>query len=270
MRKDVVALWHQIFEDEPDFIERFLDFWRQDCIHLAIEDGKVAAMASLLPCNLVLGGAVFPARYLYAVATHPDLRGRGIAKQLVSFARGQEKEAAAVITVPAEESLHGYYASQGFVPFSNVGRVEILSSELFGTAGDVISTDAAGLKEGQRLAADAGSALMTWSDEALSFQVDAAARSGGGAFLLSGANGRAWVLAERRGAGAKIAVIAADRLVPLQIAAIVSKAIDVQSYSVSFPAGRGAFGQPHAMIYPLKALPAGFAAETAYCALAMD
>ena len=55
--------------------------------------------------------------YLYAVATHPDARGKGYAGMLLKYADSYLKEEAhcqAVTTVPAEEELHRFFEANGF------------------------------------------------------------------------------------------------------------------------------------------------------------
>ena len=51
------------------------------------EDGKIASMASFLPVRYEHNGEETAARYVYAVATLPEYRGRGYASRILSFAK---------------------------------------------------------------------------------------------------------------------------------------------------------------------------------------
>lgn len=103
-REGAARLWQQVFGDDPRYIYYFLD-------HLpgvgavAIEDGSVAAMAFVLTkircCGREWG-------YLYAVATDPGHRGKGLG-QAISRAAADFAEVDAICTLPADESLREWY-----------------------------------------------------------------------------------------------------------------------------------------------------------------
>jgi ribosomal protein S18 acetylase RimI-like enzyme len=51
-----------------------------------LEDNTVAAMLTMLPLALYTPSAgEFNAKMLYAIATHPDFQGRGLASQLIKL-----------------------------------------------------------------------------------------------------------------------------------------------------------------------------------------
>jgi len=54
--------------------------------------------------------------YIYALATHPAFRGRGLAGKLLKYAEKVAKEwgAAGVCTLPADPSLYGFYGKMGY------------------------------------------------------------------------------------------------------------------------------------------------------------
>ena len=79
---------------------------------VSLENGVIAAMAALIPCDVcVPGEADTPALYLYSLTTHPDFRGRGHAKRLLAAA--QEK-CSRVFLHAADESLFQMYAALGW------------------------------------------------------------------------------------------------------------------------------------------------------------
>ena len=77
-------------------------------------EGRTAAMLHLVPFDTELGRTT----YIYAVATDPAFRGRGLASQLMREAmqaiaeRGND--AAFLIPTPGQEWLHGFYGRFGF------------------------------------------------------------------------------------------------------------------------------------------------------------
>jgi len=111
-------IWQTCFGDGEDYVRLFWDHCFPLCRGLAYEwDGRLAAMAFLLPGALALRGESHPAAYVYAVATLPEYRGRGIAAALTRRAADfvREEGGAALCLLPASESLYAYYAKLGFV-----------------------------------------------------------------------------------------------------------------------------------------------------------
>lgn len=113
----LMALWAQIFGDSPEAVEGYFARRHEDGNMLVfVEDGVLCGMLSMLPLALIAHGAEYPARYVYAVATDPAFRGRGIATALLSRAHEEmaARGVAASVLVPASEGLFGYYAKRGY------------------------------------------------------------------------------------------------------------------------------------------------------------
>lgn len=121
-RPSCADLWEIVFGDPAALVTEFLRLFEHQpgfCM-VAEDNGAVAAAAYALPGLTVLrpGQPDLPARYLYAVATHPDHRKRGLAAMLCRalrdqcFARGE-----LLLTKPAEPSLYPWYGEKiGAVP----------------------------------------------------------------------------------------------------------------------------------------------------------
>lgn len=125
------ALWQEVFGDPPAFTGRFYETFGADCALVAEIDGKIVAMIHPLPVALAQNGAYSFGVYIYALATAPDYRGRGIASRLlteaetaplVSTSLAWETELtnrsgntpAFSLLIPGEESLFAYYRTRGY------------------------------------------------------------------------------------------------------------------------------------------------------------
>ena len=122
--KDIPALrqlWKVVFGDEDAFLDRFfsLAFAPERCL-CAREGTVLAAMIHWLPCsrgNDRLG-------YLYAVATAPEFRGRGICRALMEAAHTAMKEAGytGALLYPQEEGLREMYRKMGYETATYIGE----------------------------------------------------------------------------------------------------------------------------------------------------
>lgn len=120
-RQQILRLWHTVFGDDQGGIKNYLDKYL-DCVLLYITEGKIIGMLSLLP--LKYNG--MDGKYVYAVATDPSFRGRGVASKLIRYCSDE----IFLLLVPAEKSLFTYYQRLGFNPICNFERKEYFSSEL--------------------------------------------------------------------------------------------------------------------------------------------
>ncbi len=112
-------LWKLAFGDDGAYVDNFYhNYYRPERVLVLEEDGVIQAMTAWFDITLATpDGSRWKAGYLYAVATHPGARGRGLAAALLNYADQYLKEVQhcqAVTTVPAEESLHNFFAANGF------------------------------------------------------------------------------------------------------------------------------------------------------------
>ena len=111
------SLWKLCFGDDEEVTDCFFALFPPK-LHTRVmdHDGRIAAMASWLPVTLHLDGRIIPGAYIYAVATHPDFRGKGLCRSLMeeleASLRLQGMEFAALC--PAEDSLYRFYGAMGY------------------------------------------------------------------------------------------------------------------------------------------------------------
>lgn len=111
----IAALWSEAFGDSPEAVSSFFKAL-PDCISfVALEEGQVVSMVHALPQTL-RAGADLPAAYIYAVATLPAHRGRGLCRELLNFAEDELRKRGFACTVltPGEPSLFAFYRDLGY------------------------------------------------------------------------------------------------------------------------------------------------------------
>lgn len=183
-------LWKLAFGDDGAYVDNFYhNYYRPERVLVLEEDGVVQAMTAWFDTSLALpGGRSCRAGYLYAVATHPDARGKGYAGALLRYADTYLKEeqgCQAVTTVPAEDSLHRFFAAQGF-------RECFTHDELTLSPGETAPADGAlepltPRRYGQlREALLADVPHVSYPEEALAYQLGCCRASGGGLYLAGG------------------------------------------------------------------------------------
>lgn len=101
------------FGDEEWFLCAFFEhIWQRYDVLLSCEGERTAAMAALFPCQVCdQQGVRTNALYLYALSTHPEMRGRGHARRLLREAAGRCER---VFLHAADQELHTMYARLGW------------------------------------------------------------------------------------------------------------------------------------------------------------
>ena len=111
-------LWTLAFGDGGPYLDNFFDtYYKPERMLVLEQQGEVLAMTAWFDTTFVLPGeGEYRAAYLYAVATHPDHRGQGLSGRLLAWADDHFRQLniPAVTTVPAEPSLHNFFAANGF------------------------------------------------------------------------------------------------------------------------------------------------------------
>lgn len=113
----LIKLWNKVFGDDEDYIKLFFKDAYYDCECFAeIYDDEVVSAFYLLKCIIKLDGKIYNGRYLYAAATLPEYRNKGLMGKLISEARDyfKTKNIDFVALVPANDGLYDYYGRFGF------------------------------------------------------------------------------------------------------------------------------------------------------------
>lgn len=106
----LIDLWEQCFGDPPAVIEGFFDALWDNIKVFSTED--CTSMLTAMPVRWQEKDA----SYLYAVATHPDQRGKGLCRKLMSYAEEFLRKQGCSYTMlhPAGESLYRFYGAMGY------------------------------------------------------------------------------------------------------------------------------------------------------------
>ena len=197
-------LWQLAFGDTGAYVDNFYrTYYKPERMLMLEEDGVVQAMTAWFDTTFAVPGqGEYRAAYLYAVATHPEARGRGLAGRLLSDADGLFRSwgVQAVTTVPAEPSLHRFFGRNGFRECFVHGEQEYRPrSAAEAPAGEMpkldrlTAADYAGLREARL----AGMPHIALSKEAISYQAGASALTpGGGLYALEAPHGAAALCTE--------------------------------------------------------------------------
>ncbi len=142
-REGIIALWGAVFGDEPGYVARCLDvFAGEGNVFVQVNDahggaGGVDAVLSMVPCVAGESGEHDGRKsckgfYLFALATRPEQRGRGLMAELLAHAEAEAKQrgAAFLALIPASAGLFGYYHRFGFVDLPlRAAVVELANAE---------------------------------------------------------------------------------------------------------------------------------------------
>ena len=181
-------LWKLAFGDDGAYVDNFYNtYYRPERVIVLEEDGRIQAMTAWFDTTFVDDMAKrWKMGYLYAVATDPKARGRGYAGALLGYADAYLKEVhhcQGVTTVPAEESLHNFFAANGFRECFTHDHLKLTSA----TVPDEPSFKLAPLspaRYGQlREQFLEGIAHIVYPEDALEYQAGCCRVSGGGFYL---------------------------------------------------------------------------------------
>ncbi|MBQ8237548.1 MAG: GNAT family N-acetyltransferase [Oscillospiraceae bacterium] len=122
------GLWKAAFGDTDEFLDGFFSAAyapeRCRCIE---ENGQILSVLYWFDCSL--DGAKLA--YVYAVATDPDCRGRGLCRMLMADTARHLKAQGyqGIVLVPQTRPLIGMYAAMGYAPCGSVDEFQAVAGE---------------------------------------------------------------------------------------------------------------------------------------------
>ena len=199
-------LWRLAFGDPEAYIDNFYHtYYRPERVLVLEEEGVVRSMTAWFDTTFVVPGrGAYRAAYLYAVATHPDCRGKGLAGKLLAGADEYFRSLSipAVTTVPAEPSLHNFFGANGFRECFRLSEGKLSPEELPTPSGEPVLRPLSPGEYGalrERLLAD--TAHIAYPEDALAYQAGCCRLSGGGLFGGETPEGPVCLCAEGAGNG---------------------------------------------------------------------
>lgn len=117
IKEQVKSLWQLCFDDSEEFVEMYFRLRYNNEVNVAIESGnEVIAALQMIPYPMTFCGAEVQTSYISGACTHPDYRGNGVMKELLSqaFTKMQHNEVCFSTLIPAESWLFNYYAKMGY------------------------------------------------------------------------------------------------------------------------------------------------------------
>ncbi len=116
LKEQAKSLYKRAFPHDPDdFVSDFINRYFSNNCRYTVKDGKLVSMLFLLKGELKTCEVSYPLAYLYAAATHPEYRNKGLMKELIERVKKETAEQGVLLaTKPASSSLFGYYSGLGF------------------------------------------------------------------------------------------------------------------------------------------------------------
>ncbi len=284
MQPALSLLWQECFHDPAQYPDFFLSriSLSRDCL-TDIENGKLAAAVYFLPAQIYTGEKTLQSHYVFAAATTPSFRSRGLMSALLArmAEEGAKRGDCFSAVLPSDEGLYRFYAAAGYRSFFRVRLVDAARERLQALADGSLSCVCAApelscLNACRRQFLSSNSGSLLWDDRMLGVSL-AVSRTYGDQLVCAG-EGAAFSYALCRTEGTVCTVLemaAESKACPALLAEILEKA-PAKHYRFRLPVGNGPFpgeGEfvPFGMLKPLggRSL-ADAGARSPYLGLGMD
>lgn len=191
-KASLYALWRTCFHDKDETIDLFFRraFDAQNTV-ICKDGARLAAMLFLLPEKIRIQKRDYTAYYIYAAATAPEYRKRGIMSDMLTFCEQLccARDIDFLFLVPADEALFAYYGKRGFVPAFRQKALLIPQNHLKkmseNSGEQPALLEQADLKT-QREAALGGFDFVEWRENELLLSCDFLKRNGGKTVVFAG------------------------------------------------------------------------------------
>lgn len=128
MREDIKALWKLCFNDSETFVDMYFRLRYTDEVNIAIQKStEVISAMQTLPYPMTFCGHTVQTSYISGACTHPDFRGKGTMRELLTLAfdRMFQNDIVFSTLIPAEPWLFDYYSQMGYAPVFQYAAKEI-------------------------------------------------------------------------------------------------------------------------------------------------
>lgn len=116
-KKQLAALWKEIFHDSDDFIKLFFDhIYAPDDTLVVKKENNIIAALYMVTYDVLIDGKPFKSKYICGVGTHPAERGKGLMNALMTEAIQaiRRNGIPLALLIPAEPWLFDVYKKNGF------------------------------------------------------------------------------------------------------------------------------------------------------------
>lgn len=234
-RPQVKALWMQAFEDDQVSTDHYFDHRHRDhYMLLDMEDGRLRAMLTMLPVDLIIGDQTLPARYFFAIATELRFRGQGISTKLIEAAEClcKQQAAAASLLVPASEELFRFYAKRGYVTRFYYKAQKLSQDDLPPCPRDyrLLPATAEAMHRLREGAFAKNRLFLRWDREALQYVIASAGDYGAPLLRFETANGEGYAYCEQDGETMIVKELALAGITVPEAVAILHRQLKAKSY----------------------------------------
>ncbi len=273
--QDCKALWQAAFGDSDAYIDNYyVNHYAPEKVLLLKDEDGVRSMLALFDLEQRWGdGGTTKAAYLYALATHPEARGKGYAGFLLAYTDFylQNRAVPFLSTVPAQPSLEKFFGSHGFQPCHPLDEYAgPLPKGLHqpGRVCPVTAEEYHALREGLLV----GMAHAIYPAEYLDYQSKVCALSGGNLYRVETSCGPACAVAFAEEGVLDVRELLCSAGAQAQAVAALATLWPVETCRVRTPAGRGEFPGTCTKTFGMaKRVPtADTTLEPSYFALAFD
>ena len=117
----VIRIWQEAFGDSAEYIKSFISIFGKHML-ISEQNDTPVAMMTLIPTEI--DGK--KGRYIYAVATLESIRNRGIATNLIQFAKDyiSKNNETFLVLLPQSDSLFEFYGKFGFTNLCCIEEIE--------------------------------------------------------------------------------------------------------------------------------------------------
>jgi len=133
IKEKVKELWKLCFDDSEEFTDLYFQYRYSNKVNISIQSGdNIIAALQMIPYPMSFYGSDINTSYISGACTHPDYRGKGVMKELLSqaFAQMTRKGVYVSTLIPAEPWLFGYYARAGYTPLFRYSETRIKVQDL--------------------------------------------------------------------------------------------------------------------------------------------